>query len=208
VYTSYRSYLQRDKLLLKMIAKGLQTRRPNEVQSALIRRHFLELTQSFVIPLERYIARLMPLQKSISPYKAVPGLGPFKIEEFLASVEQCGPQLTTGVKGDWVGLYRRFLRTPNFDSWFKLRNQEANRKLHALQMEALSQSDMVGWLRGKREVEVVDMVLRLREKLDAASSGEAPLPISPQTRHHLQTQLQTVLASLPDDLRTVFHQPA
>lgn len=71
VYTSYRSYLQRDKLLLKMIAKGLQTRRPNEVQSALIRRHFLELTQSFVIPLERYIARLMPLQKSISPYKVI-----------------------------------------------------------------------------------------------------------------------------------------
>lgn len=69
VYTSYKPYLQRDKTLLKLIAKGTQTRRPSQVQSALIRRHFLELTQSFVIPLERYIARLMPLQKSISPYK-------------------------------------------------------------------------------------------------------------------------------------------
>jgi Stabilization of polarity axis len=69
VYTSYRPYLQRDKVLLKIIAKGVQTRRPNEVQSALIRRHFLELTQSFIIPLERYMARLMPLQKTISPYK-------------------------------------------------------------------------------------------------------------------------------------------
>jgi hypothetical protein len=61
--------LTRDKALLKLIAKGTQTRRPNQVQSALMRRHFLELTQSFIIPLERYFARLMPLQKSISPYK-------------------------------------------------------------------------------------------------------------------------------------------
>lgn len=69
VYTSYKSHLTRDKALLKLIAKGAQTRRPNQVQSALMRRHFLELTQSFIIPLERYFARLMPLQKSISPYK-------------------------------------------------------------------------------------------------------------------------------------------
>jgi hypothetical protein len=27
------------------------------------------LTQSFMIPLERYMASLMPLQKNISPYK-------------------------------------------------------------------------------------------------------------------------------------------
>nr|SVE72831.1 EOG090X031T [Ceriodaphnia reticulata] len=202
VYTSYKSHLQRDKALLKLIAKGTQTRRPNQVQSALIRRHFLELTQSFIIPLERYIVRLMPLQKSISPYKAVPGLGPFKAEEFLASVEHCGPQLTTGVKGDWTGLYRRFLRTPNFESWSHQRHQEANKKLRALQMEALSQSDMTSWLQGKREVEVVDMVLRLREKLNATMAEEA-LPVSPQIRLHLQGQLDTVLQSLPEDLRSV-----
>ena len=69
VYTCYKPHLQKDKVLLKLIAKGVQTCRPNQVQSALIRRHFLELTQSFMIPLERYVARLMPLQKSISPYK-------------------------------------------------------------------------------------------------------------------------------------------
>ena len=76
--------------------------------------------------------------------QAVPGLSPFKAEEFLASVEHCGPQLTTGVKGDWAGLYRRFLRTPNFESWSQQRHQEANKKLRALQMEALSQSVNIG----------------------------------------------------------------
>jgi len=201
VYTCYKPHLQKDKVLLKLIAKGVQTCRPNQVQSALIRRHFLELTQSFMIPLERYVARLMPLQKSISPYKAVPALSPFRPEEFLSSIDQAGPQLTTGVKGDWTGLYRRFLRTVNFESWFQLRLLEANKKLVALHMEALSQSDMTSWLHGKREVEVVDMVLRIREKLDAAA--EETLPVSSQTQQHLRGQLDKVLGSLPEDLQAV-----
>lgn len=58
----------------------------------------------------------------------------------MTSIDQAGPQLTTGVKGDWTGLYRRFLQTVNFESWFQLRLLEANKKLVALHMEALSQS--------------------------------------------------------------------
>lgn len=61
---------------------------------------------------------------------------------------------------------------------------------------------MTSWLQGKREVEVVDMVLRLREKLSAVMAEEA-LPVSPQIRLHLQGQLDTVLQSLPEDLRSV-----
>lgn len=62
---------------------------------------------------------------------------------------------------------------------------------------------MASWLRGKREVEVVDMVLRIREKLDSALAEGEALPVSPQTRQHLQGQLDTVLNSLPEDLRSV-----
>jgi len=69
VYTQYQPFLNKDKALLKKLFKGMEIRRPGEVQSAMLRRHLLELTQSFIIPLERYVASLMPLQKSISPYK-------------------------------------------------------------------------------------------------------------------------------------------
>ena len=62
---------------------------------------------------------------------------------------------------------------------------------------------MTSWLRGKREVEVVDMVLRIREKLDSALAEGESLPVSPQTRQHLKVQLDTVLNSLPEDLRAV-----
>lgn len=69
VYTQYQPFLQKDKVILKKLTKGIENKRPDEVQSALLRRHLLELTQSFMIPLERYMASLMPLHKNISPYK-------------------------------------------------------------------------------------------------------------------------------------------
>ena len=45
VFTSAKSFLDRDKEIVKKILKGVQLRRPSEVQTALLRRYFLELTQ-------------------------------------------------------------------------------------------------------------------------------------------------------------------
>lgn len=69
VYTQYKPFLQKDKALTKKLLRGIQTKRPGEVQTALLKRHLMDLTESFMIPLERYIASLMPLQKNISPFK-------------------------------------------------------------------------------------------------------------------------------------------
>lgn len=69
VYTTYKTFLQKDKTVIKNLLLGINYKRPPEVQSALLRRHLLELTQSFMIPLERYIASLMPLLRNISPFK-------------------------------------------------------------------------------------------------------------------------------------------
>ncbi|XP_070362775.1 protein DENND6B isoform X16 [Equus asinus] len=71
LYTAYTAHLHRDKALLKRLLKGLQKKRPSDMQTALLRRHLLELTQSFIIPLEHYMASLMPLQKSIMPWKNI-----------------------------------------------------------------------------------------------------------------------------------------
>lgn len=100
---------------MSVFLQGIQRKRPSEVQSAILRRHLLELTQSFIIPLvrktcffyflfskwviaslayeqkvtrrkgwgfsvsvvqpaavffqERYMASLMPLQRSVTPWK-------------------------------------------------------------------------------------------------------------------------------------------
>ncbi|XP_036904867.1 protein DENND6B isoform X5 [Sturnira hondurensis] len=99
LYTEYTTHLRRDKALLKRLLRGLQKKRPTGVLTALLRRHLLELTQSFIIPLEHYVASLMPLQKSITPWKTPPQIRPFHQDDFLCSLEHAGPQLTCILKG-------------------------------------------------------------------------------------------------------------
>ncbi|XP_066995986.2 protein DENND6A [Anabrus simplex] len=201
VYTHYRPFLHKDKGILKKLLKGMQIKRPGEVQTALLRRHLLELTQSFMIPLERYMASLMPLQKNISPYKAAPTPRPFNPDDFLATLETSGPQLTSGIKGDWVGLYKRFFRSPNFSGWFNARYRELSQKLQALQLEALSDADLKVWVQGKQEVEVVDMILRIRHKLEQSELED--LPLRDTTRDQLRLRMADIICTLPDDLKTV-----
>ena len=45
VFTQSKPHLEKDREIVKRILKGVQLRRPAEVQTALLRRYFLELTQ-------------------------------------------------------------------------------------------------------------------------------------------------------------------
>ncbi|KAL3290284.1 hypothetical protein HHI36_023629 [Cryptolaemus montrouzieri] len=199
VYTVYKSFLQKDKSIIKKLVNGVACRRPSEVQSALLKRHLLELTQSFIIPLERYIASLMPLQKNISPFKAAPSPLPFNQDDFFQTLETVGPQLTIGIKGDWVGLYKKFFRSPNFDGWFNTRYSELYSKLQALHLEALSDADLKLWVQGRPEVEVVDMLLKIQNKIGACK--EQNLPVSDRVKEQLNQRLKDIIGSLPDDLK-------
>ncbi|XP_065559019.1 protein DENND6A-like [Artemia franciscana] len=203
VCTHYKPYLKRDKAFIKKLLKGVQMGRPAEVQDALLRRHFIELTQSFVIPLERYMAKLMPLQKSVTAFKAVPVLRPFSKEAFLTSLEDHGPQLTSGVKGDWIGLYEKFLKSQNFAGWLSNRHEDMTRKLQALQLEAFCQTDLLLWSHGKKEVELVDMVLKIKEKLQRCDCPVNPIPLCDEVRAKLRYQLESLVSSLPEDLKLV-----
>uniref|UniRef100_UPI00398F8771 DENN/MADD domain containing 6Aa isoform X3 n=1 Tax=Pristiophorus japonicus TaxID=55135 RepID=UPI00398F8771 len=201
VYTSYKTFLSRDEEIIKQVQKGIQQKRPSEAQSAILRRYFLELTQSFIIPLERYVASLMPLQKSISPWKSPPQLKAFSEEEFMKTLEKAGPQLTSRLKGDWIGLYRQFLKSPNFDGWFRSRWKEMTQKLEALHLEALCDADLLIWIQKHTEVEVVDLVLKLKEKLVQAKQN--CLPIKRDTLEKLQMHIEAIILSLPEDLQSI-----
>ena len=84
----------------------------------------------------------------------------FNTDDFLRSLESCGPQLTSTVKGDWEGLYKRFFKSPNFVGWYNARHSEVSTKLSLLHLECLSEAKIEIWMEGKAEVELVDMVLR------------------------------------------------
>uniref|UniRef100_A0AAQ5ZJW0 UDENN domain-containing protein n=1 Tax=Amphiprion ocellaris TaxID=80972 RepID=A0AAQ5ZJW0_AMPOC len=122
------------------VLQGIQRKRPPEVQSAILRRHLLELTQSFIIPLERYMASLMPLQRSVTPWKTPPQIRPFSQDEFMSTLDHTGPQLTSMLKGDWMGLYRKFFRSPNFDGWYRQRHKEMTQKLESLHLEVVCEA--------------------------------------------------------------------
>ncbi|XP_015270992.1 PREDICTED: protein DENND6B [Gekko japonicus] len=201
LYSSYKPFLHKDKGLIKRLLKGIHKKRSSEAQSALLRRHLLELTQSFLIPLEHYMASLMPLQRAVTPWKNPPPIRPFQQEEFLKTLEQAGPQLTCMIKGDWMGLYRRFFRSPNFDGWYRQRHREMMHKLEALHLEAISEANIGTWMKHKSEVEVVDLVLKLREKL--VQAGHHRLPVKEETVQRVGQHITTILGALPEDLQAV-----
>ncbi|XP_044082501.1 protein DENND6B isoform X2 [Neovison vison] len=205
LYTAYSAHLHRDKALLKRLLKGLQKKKPWDTQTALLRRHLLELTQSFIIPLEHYMASLMPLQKNITAWKTPPQIRPFRQDDFLRSLEHAGPQLTCVLKGDWLGLYRRFFKSPHFDGWYRQRHKEMAQKLEALHLEAICEANIETWMKDKSEVEVVDLVLKLREKLVQAQGRQ--LPVKEATLQRAQLYIETVIGSLPKDLQAVLCPP-
>ncbi|XP_029351281.1 protein DENND6B [Echeneis naucrates] len=203
IYTTYKTFLHRDKILIKRLLKGVQRKRPSEVQSAILRRHLLELTQSFIIPLERYMASLMPLQRSVTPWKTPPQIRSFSQDEFMSTLDHTGPQLTSVLKGDWMGLYRKFFRSPNFDGWYRQRHREMTQKLESLHLEVVCDADLLTWTRDKSEVEIVDLILKLREKLMKARIQQ--LQVKDGVLHKLDAFIHTMIITLPRDLQTVLH---
>ena len=202
IYTKYKSCLGRDKLFLKQINKGANGTRPAEVQSAMIINYILELTQSFMIPLERYIGSLMPLQRSISPWKCCPKLHRFNTEEFIQTLPGYGPQLTSKVKSNWPNLYRKFFKSPNFECWFDGKKQQVNQKLELLHLEALCTADINKWTDGKDEVEIVDLYMQIQKK---ETRRRNPL-VTNEIRLQLRSQMDLVLEALPTDLKEVLHK--
>ncbi|XP_036093674.1 protein DENND6B isoform X4 [Rousettus aegyptiacus] len=205
LYTTYTAHLHRDKALLTRLLRGLRRGRPADALTALLRGHLLELTQSFVVPLEHYMAGLMPLQESITPWKTPPQMRPFHQDDFLRGLQRAGPQLTCVPKGDWLGLYRRFFKSPHFDGWYRQRRREMAHKLEALHLEAVCEADIKTWMKDKSEVEVVDLVLKLREKLVRAQSHQ--LPVKEEMLQRAQLHIETAIGSLPKDLQAVLCPP-
>ncbi|KAH8387348.1 hypothetical protein KR093_006495 [Drosophila rubida] len=207
LHTKYKPYLKKDKTLLKKVLLGMKTKRPEHVQTALIRRYLLELTQSFMIPLERYMASLMPLQKDISPFKSPPNASSFKLDDFLATLESAGPQLTSPLKGDWKGLYRRFVKSPNFRGWYEARHRELQLTLQELQLQALSEANLEHWAHDKQEVEIIDMILKLKQKLNLYSDKSQlegmNCPSSSITQRQIRAQIECMKGLLPSDLKNV-----
>lgn len=207
--TKFKPFLQKDRNFLTKILRSNKAHgnnRPNSVQTALIRRWLIELTQSFFMPLERYLTQLMPLHNKISPFKAPPELPAFDIDAFLATLDTSGPQLTTKIKGDWLGLYRKFFNCSNFYSWYSERKSEIDRKLWTLHLESFLDIDLPKVIRSKDEVEIVDMIIYLKRRHLQAVSKSEEYQFSCESLDQFRGKLIELINTLPEDLRTFFLQ--
>ncbi|XP_042322438.1 protein DENND6B-like [Sceloporus undulatus] len=100
---------------------------------------------------------------------------------------------------------RRFFRSPNFDSWYRQRHRDMMHKLEALHLEAISETNIKVWMKDKSEVELVDLVLKLREKLGRARHHR--LPVKEEALRQVAQYVTTIVDSLPEDLQAVLcHQ--
>ncbi|VDN55859.1 unnamed protein product [Dracunculus medinensis] len=195
LYTQYKTFLNSDKALVKNI---LKCDKFGGMQNKILRRHMLELTHIFMMPLERYISTLMPLRKQISPFKAVPQARPFIVDEFLSTLDEASTSVTCGIKGDWNGLYRKFLSSKNFEGWLRYRRKDVDRQLKAAHLEVLSNADFSpDALKGRHQVEIVDLILKISDRL--RDLKEPAL----EARNRLQFQLTTILQSVDDELKSV-----
>ncbi|XP_053572599.1 protein DENND6B-like [Bombina bombina] len=203
MYTSYKPFLHKDKTLIKHLLKGLQKKSPSSTLSALLRKHLYDLTQSFILPLERYMGSLMPHHSSITPWKNPPQVRPFHQEELMKMLEHTGPHLSSSIKGDWMGLYRRFLKSPHFDGWYRQKQREMRERLETEHLKVICEANISAWIKNKSEVEIVDLVLKLRDKLVRAHRQH--LPISAASIQKLKLHIDAVISSLPDDLQSILH---
>uniref|UniRef100_A0A8C5QEZ7 DENN domain containing 6B n=1 Tax=Leptobrachium leishanense TaxID=445787 RepID=A0A8C5QEZ7_9ANUR len=203
MYTSYKPFLHKDKALIKQLLKGLQKKLPSTTLSFLLQKHLFELTQSFLIPLERYMGSLMPHHSSITPWKNPPQVRPFQQEELMKMLEHTGPQFSSSIKGDWMGLYRRFMKSPHFDGWYRQKQKEMREKLETAHLKVLCEANISTWIKNKSEVEIVDLVLKLRDKLLRAHRQH--LPVSSVSLNRLKHHIDAVISSLPEDLQSILH---
>ncbi|PAV92255.1 hypothetical protein WR25_09022 [Diploscapter pachys] len=134
-------------------------------------------------------------QEKTSRFKAVPHSRPFSMDDFLSSIDTSGPSLTCGVKGDWAGLYKKFFQSANFMGWLSTRSNDVKTQLKVHYIETLCMADFgKPVLATKHHVEIVDLVLRIRERVVELGNDN-------DKRQRLVHQIAAILSSVDDELK-------
>ncbi|KAI8357873.1 hypothetical protein EDC96DRAFT_554000 [Choanephora cucurbitarum] len=117
VTSKRKSVIARDRELVKMLTEAsVRGYPPDWVLNNILRRHFVDLTEKFLVPLNRYFSTLIPVDISIRG--EVPRLRPFQTDQFMKSLKEHGPQLPfkstfktrTSTSDPTKELYSQFLK--------------------------------------------------------------------------------------------------
>ncbi|KAL0093744.1 hypothetical protein F4703DRAFT_1730783 [Phycomyces blakesleeanus] len=135
VTSKRKAVIAKDRDLLRMFAEAeLRQYPPDWVLNNMLRRHFVDLTEKFLVPLNRYFSTLIPVARQVFFYlRPAPRLKPFQTDQFMKSLKEHGPQLPfkstfktrTSTTDPTKELYSQFLKCGNFATWLQHRTTEA-----------------------------------------------------------------------------------
>ncbi|KZP00467.1 DUF1630-domain-containing protein [Calocera viscosa TUFC12733] len=128
-HSKHKRYISKDRVLLKKLEEGIQTRNYDEC-SRLLRIHFSQQTEKLLVPLNRYFGSLIPTDASTSSPDTPLTLRPFNTPQFLASLKTHGSPLKFRVQGGGQrDFYEHFLKCSNFGSWLTTRVNLAQKEM-------------------------------------------------------------------------------
>jgi len=152
-----------------------------------------DVTAHFMAPLQDYYPKsYLPDKKEYNPFKNPPTLSPFKEADFLKYL------LKMGTKTKDIELYRRFIRTPNFVSWFRGKKKLGEQEIIRNYINSLDTRKVTPLINNKSEVEIIDLWMRGQERKSAlVKKGE----LSPEMVIKFDAYLETLIARLPEEVR-------
>ncbi|KAL5544716.1 hypothetical protein UlMin_008500 [Ulmus minor] len=209
IWSTYAATTKPDTSILnRLIDAGMSPRIEESmsvVNNEILRRHFLELTTNFLAPFGPYFRIITPSEGS-SPFLDPPPLPPFNADEFLATLSARGPGkfLSKRMRSNWLDLYRRFLKGPNFIPWFQRRRAVAEQEQYRLWRQARMNADIQKFISKTSEVEIVDSFNAIERhilgELQLQQSGKASAD-STATYQKLKGDLWAVFNVLPKDMQ-------
>nr|KJB39344.1 hypothetical protein B456_007G007400 [Gossypium raimondii] len=171
-------------ILNRLIDAGMSPRVEESmsvVNNEILRRHFLELTTNFLAPFGPYFRATTPSEAR--------GVGKF---------------LSKRMRSNWLDLYRRFLKGPNFLPWFQRRLAIAENEQHRLWRQARMKTDIHLLITKMPELEIVDcfdaIERHLLGEMQLQQSGRA-ISDSATMCQKLKGDLQAVFNVLPNDMQ-------
>lgn len=204
VWSTYSAITKPDTSILnRLIDAGLSPRVEESmsvVNNEILRRHFLELTTNFLAPFGPYFKATTP-SEGTSPFVDPPPLPPFSTDEFLGNLSARGPGkfLMKRMKSNWLDLYRRFLRGPNFLPWFQRRRAVAEQEQQRLWRQARMKTDIQHFISKMTEIEIVDSFNAIEKHLcSEIQEGSAD---TEATCEKLKGDLQALFNVLPKDMQ-------
>ncbi|KAI7876339.1 DUF1630-domain-containing protein, partial [Lichtheimia hyalospora FSU 10163] len=146
VTSKRKAVIAKDRQLLKMLTEAsMRGYPPDWMLNNILRRHFVDLTEKFLGPLNRYFSTLIPTNTVFQADIGPPQLRPFQTEQFMKYLKEHGTQLPfkstfktrTSTSDPTKELYAQFLKCGNFAMWLQQRTTEAQSEMNKRYIQSL-----------------------------------------------------------------------